>query len=297
MVTAPAYAPGGSDTVRLRDLYAKLVVGRYWILAITAISILGFSAAAFLIAPVYRAATVLVPASGDRSNLGNALNSALGQLGGLASLAGVNMGTGDLNTEEALAVLHSREFIEKFIVEENLMPRLFADNWDPKTLKWKGSPKDEPTLSRGYRRFTHGIFLVAQDKKTGLVTLEIDWTDADEAARWANELVERINAEMRGRAIAKSEASIGYLEKEMASTAAVETHMAESKLMETVVEKKMLANITNEYAFRVIDKATRPPRDEPIKPKKLLLLMAGPLVGFLFGVGVVLGYSTLREMW
>jgi uncharacterized protein involved in exopolysaccharide biosynthesis len=64
-----------------------------------------------------------------------------------------------------------------------------------------------------------------------------------------------------------------------------------------VVEKKMLANVTNEYAFRVVDKATPPSRDEAIKPKRLLLLVAGPLVGFFLGVGLVLGYATIREMW
>jgi uncharacterized protein involved in exopolysaccharide biosynthesis len=297
MMTNPAHALERRDAVRLRDVYSKLAAGRYWILAITVLSMAAFAAAAFLIVPVYRAATVLVPASTDRSNLGNALTSALGQLGGLASIAGVNVGASDLATEEALAVLRSRQFTERFISEENLLPRLFADQWDAGSLKWKGRPKDEPTLSRAYRRFSRSIFLVTQDKKTGLVTLQIDWTNADEAAQWANELIERINAEMRSRAIAKAEASTEFLEKELASPAAVETHMAESRLMETVMEKKMLANITSEYAFRVIDKAMRPSRDEPIRPKKLLLLLAGPLVGLVLGIGLVLGFGTLRELW
>src|SRR5580700_6383863 len=119
MTTNPAHALERRDAVRLRDVYSKLAAGRYWILAITVLSMAAFTAAAFLITPVYRAATVLVPASTDRSNLGNALTSALGQLGGLASIAGVNVGTSDLATEEALAVLRSRQFTERFISEEN----------------------------------------------------------------------------------------------------------------------------------------------------------------------------------
>jgi uncharacterized protein involved in exopolysaccharide biosynthesis len=102
---------------------------------------------------------------------------------------------------------------------------------------------------------------------------------------------------MRHRAIAKSEASLGYLEREMANTAAVETHLAESKLIASVVERKMLANVTTEYAFRVVDKATRPSREEAIKPKRLVLLLAGPIVGLLLGIGLVLGYATLRDLW
>jgi len=41
----------------------------------------------------------------------------------------------------------------------------------------------------------------------------------------------------------------------------------------------------------------RPSRDEPIRPKKLLLLLAGPLVGLVLGIGLVLGFGTLRELW
>jgi uncharacterized protein involved in exopolysaccharide biosynthesis len=286
-----------NDVIPLRVLFGRLVAGRRWIFACTIISTIAFAATAFLLTPIYRSSILMVPASSDRNNLGASLNSSLGQLGGLASLAGLNVGTSDVLTEESLAVLRSRQFTELFIADENLMPKFFAKQWDPATQMWKGSPKSWPTPVQAFRYFQHNLCLVTQDKKTGLVTLQIDWKVGSEAAEWANKLVARLNVEMRTRAKANADASIGFLEKEMASTTAVETRLAVSRLMEAAVKQKMLADVTQEYAFRVIDKAMAAGRDEPIRPKKLLLLVAGPFVGLVLGIGMVLGIGALKAMW
>ena len=57
----------------------------------------------------------------------------------------------------------------------------------------------------------------------------------------------------------------------------------------------MLANVTTDYAFRVVDKAVAPDADDPIRPQKVALLIAGPLAGFALGVGLVLGYRALLD--
>jgi uncharacterized protein involved in exopolysaccharide biosynthesis len=46
----------------------------------------------------------------------------------------------------------------------------------------------------------------------------------------------------------------------------------------------MVANVTHEYAFRVVDKAMPPDIDDPVRPRKLMLLLAGPFVGLVAGV-------------
>ena len=177
------------------------------------------------------------------------------------------------------------------------MPRLFADRWDAETHRWKVAVDKQPTLAQAYRHFSHDICLITQDKKTGLVTLQIDWTNPEEAAAWANKLIARLNLEMRDRAIQKADASVGYLDKEMASTSAVEIHLAVSHLIENEVKQRMLANVTPEYAFRIVDKAALPDRSDVVKPKKLLLLLAGPFVGLFLGIGGSLAYWRLKEMW
>ncbi len=99
---------------------------------------------------------------------------------------------------------------------------------------------------------------VSKDKQTGLITLAIEWRDPVQAASWANELVARLNAEMRARAIARTSASIDYLQKELANTSEVETKRAMDRVMEAQINKRMLATVTEEYALRVVDRALPP---------------------------------------
>lgn len=112
---------------------------------------------------------------------------------------------------------------------------------DAQAKRWKGDKEDWPTLAQGYKEFDREIRSVAFDRKTGLVTLQVDWHDPEVAADWANDLIARANAEMRRRAIADSRASVEYLEKELAATITVDTRTAISRLMEAQIKQRMLA--------------------------------------------------------
>jgi uncharacterized protein involved in exopolysaccharide biosynthesis len=191
--------------------------------------------------------------------------------------------------------LRSRQFTERFISDHNLLPKLFAKKWDAANNKWKVTEKEQPTLAKANAYFTKNIRTVAQDKKTGLVTLQIDWRDRNEAAAWANELVQRLNSDMRIRAIAKTDASVGYLEKELKTTSLIGTPEAINRLIESQVKQRMLASVSQEYSFRVVDKAMAVDEDDPIKPKKLLLLIAGPFFGSFLGILLVLVTGALQR--
>jgi uncharacterized protein involved in exopolysaccharide biosynthesis len=275
-------------TLNLQELFARLWNGRWWIVGSVACCIGTALAVALLSTPVYRATTVLISASTDRAGLGNSLSSALGQLGGVAALAGVNLAPNTAETEEALAVLRSREFTEKFIREEALMPVLFEKKWDASAHAWLGRPDQHPTVAQAFRYFDRSVRTVTQDKKTGLVALYIDWKNREQAAAWANEQVRRLNAEMRRRAIEQADASVGFLQKELAGTTVVDTRSAINRLIETQINKRMLANVSQEYAFRVVDRAMAPDVGDTVWPKKGLLLLGGTILGL--GIGCVLAY-------
>ncbi len=290
--TTPAADPQpggvGDSDVDLRTLLSQLWRRRWLILTITLAFTAILAAVAFLTTPVYRASTVLALGNVDRNGAG-ALGAMIGQFGGLASLAGLNVGgAGDSDTEVSLAVLRSRQFTEAFIRDRKLLPVLFDDRWDAGTATWKGPKKDWPTLAQGYKFFDREVRSIAYDRKTGLVTLQIDWRDPEIAAQWANELVTRANAEMRRRAIQDARASIDYLEKELSATTTVDTRTAISRLMEAQIRQRMLANVTFEYAFKVIDAALAPDLKDMIRPKRLLLVAFGAVLGMLVAVIVAL---------
>jgi len=271
------------QVVDLRALFGRLYAGRWLILGCVAAITLAFVAAALVIKPQYRAVTVLAPSD---TNSGN-LDSKLGDIGGLASLAGIDLGSRDKRTEEALAVMRSRTFTEAFIRDKALMPKLFASKWDSRKGAWKVAPEDQPTPYKAFKRFNK-VRSVSVDKKTGLVSVQIDWTDRNEAAAWANELVQRLNVEMRSRAIRDAEASLGFLEREEKVVENVTTRAALSRLIETQLKQRMLATVTEEYAFRFVDHALPADADDPVWPKLLPMIVAGLACGIVFGCFAVL---------
>ena len=275
------------------QLFAALWAGRWMVLLLTVILAAAGGSYAFLAPPVYRATAVLSPASTDHG-LG-AGGGALSQLGGLASLAGISLDARNSSTEEALAVFRSREFIERFIRDHDLLPRMFPRHWDMAAKRWTVSEDRQPTPARGFKYFNSKVLSVSKDKKTGLVAVTVDWRDRNEAASWANELVARVNGEMQSRAMANATAYTEYLERELASTQLLETRQAISRLIESQIKLRMVATVTPEYAFRTVDRALPPDRDDRLAPQRLVILVASTIAGFLLGCVVVLGYQSVKR--
>ncbi len=278
-----AASPAADDQIiNDRELFAVVWKRRRLIAVCGLASTLVFSVLAFLMTPVFRGSAVLVPAVNDRSMLEGSLSSALGSVGGLASLAGLNLGSRESQVEESLAVLRSHEFTENFIETNHLMPLLFPKKWDAARGQWKGPPEEHPTLNRAFKVFDD-MRKVTRDTKTGLITLQIDFTDRYKAAEWTNLMVDQLNGEMRARAIRNSDASLGFLQKELATTIDVGTRDAVNRLIESEIKQKMLANVTQQYSLRFVDRALVPDRTDKVAPKKSLIIASGLILGVLMG--------------
>lgn len=275
----------GNNVLNLTDLVARYWRRRWLIASSASLVAVAFGLAALLMRPLYEAKALLAPVTAEQG-LG-ALSSAIGQLGGLASLVGVEVGNGDARTDEAIAVLRSRKFTRAFIEEKGLLGALYSEKFDVSKGTWKVSVRRPPTIGRAYELFDRKVRFVSRDKKTGLVLLVIQWRDRELAASWTNALVDRLNEEMRVRAIADATASISYLQRELDSTVHVDTRQAINRLVEAKIQQRMMASVTKEYAFRVVDPAAVPDADRPLRPRKTLMLIGGFAVGVLLALGVI----------
>ena len=284
-----AVAEERDDDIDLSGIARTLWARRGWVITSVTLFTVAFALAAFLIPPLYRATTILADARADSTP--SPLNAALGALGNLATAARINI-PGATYVDEAMAVMRSREFTEGFIRDEGIMPDLFPGLFDRTTGDWIGGDEEPPTLAKAYKRFNE-IRSVSQSGRGGLITVSIEWRDPIKAAHWANAIVARVNGEMRTRAIEATRLSVNYLEEELTTTSTIETRMAINRLMEAQINQRMLANVTTEYAFRVIDKALPPDPDDTVGPRKLVLVLLGPIVGFVFGVFAVLTWNII----
>jgi uncharacterized protein involved in exopolysaccharide biosynthesis len=234
-------------------------------------------------APVYRAETVVTVAMDETTDA-----RPLGAFGGFASLAGFGMGGG--GGLHADAVLESKAFTEQFIVDHNLLPLLYRGLWDEEASQWLSEVEDPPSV-RDARRRLAAQRSVKADPLTGLITLSIDWTDPQEAADWANQMIVDVNDLLRRKALKEAELALAYLESKLESVAVVEIRETIYPLIEQQMSKAALANIREEYALRVIDPALPPDLDHNIRPNPPFMAIIGGMLGLLMGLTIVM---TLR---
>jgi uncharacterized protein involved in exopolysaccharide biosynthesis len=135
----------------------------------------------------------------------------VGQLGGLANLAGLGGAFAMSKSREAQATLASNRLLEEFI-RRNKLKMTLADSADRATVWW------------AVKKFKEQILSIDQEKDTGVITVVVEWTDPVVAARWANELIGLVNELVRARAIRDSTRNIDYLEKQVEQTNVVELH-------------------------------------------------------------------------
>ncbi len=281
------------DEVSLLDLW--LILRKEWIL-LTATTVTGIAVAvvaALIMTPIYRAEVIVTEVDSGRGGQ-SAASALLSQFGGLSSLAGLNLRGLAGKRNDGRTIIQSRTFIEQFIMEQDLMPMIYADLWDEAAQDWDADVVRAPAYWQGANRFGNDVFYIEEDNKTGLLTLAIEWEDPEIAANWANRLVELANEIAREQDIKTAERNIAYLNEQIEMTNAVELERVLYNLVETEQKTLMLANAREEYVFQVVDPAVVPV--SVAKPKPLFLLILGAFSGGFLGLVAVIARSVAKGL-
>lgn len=257
----------GEEVLDIRRFVAAAAAHRVLFFFVFILFVAAAVAIAFLYPKTYRAEVVLVPASES------AASSALSSLGSLGSLAGlIGIEGGSTNSTVALEKLRSRGFTKRFVERHNLIETLFPD-YEEKDLR----------LWDAYERFDELRNVVSEDGGT-LVRVMVDWRDPEIAARWANQLVADLNAEIREGVTEESRKKLKYLERESAKTSNANLRTAIFGLMEAEIQEIMLASVVEEYAFKIVDPAEPPDVEDFVFPRRELTILAGIIFGLLAGM-------------
>ncbi|MDA9878093.1 Wzz/FepE/Etk N-terminal domain-containing protein [Luminiphilus sp.] len=290
------------DEIDLKELFGVLWAGKILIIAITAIFAIGSVLVALSIPNQYKATAVLAPAQAD----GGGLSSALGQLGGLASLAGVSIGAGE-STESQIAqeIMKSWSFIESFIAENNLEVEVYAaegwskssrelkiddDVYDVNAQAWLLEDGDTgelrpPTSWELFERFDE-MLSVSQDTKTGLVSVSIEYYSPQIAKDWLDLYMASINKHMQARQVAKVSRNISYLEAQITKTSITEMREVFYTIIEEQTKNKMVAEASPDYAFVAVSSSMVP--EQKSKPSRALICILGTIFGAVLATLLVL---------
>ena len=293
-----------NDEIDLRELFSVLWDGKVWISAITASAAAISVFVALSLPNIYESKALLAPKSDGGSG---GLSRLAAQYGGLASLAGINLsgvGGGDVS-KAALAQekLKSLSFFKEHLYSEVLVDLMAVDYWDAATgeividssvynqgtsqwIREVSFPrKAKPSAQEAHKAFMEAIAL-SEDKQSGFVTLSVQHESPVVAKEWAELLIDRINEEIRAEDVGEAEASIAFLEAQREQTSLVSLDEVFAQLIEEQTKTIMLANVSKDYVFDIIDPPVVP--ELKSKPSRALICVSGTLLGGMLGVVLVL---------
>lgn len=299
---------GYSDEVDLIKLFSVIWKGKWIIITVTFLFALSSVCLALYLPNEYKASAVVQP----NDSGGGKMASLAGQFGGLASLAGINLGAGESSDAViAMEVIQSWGFAESFIKKHNLSVPLFAakkwseknnslildDNlYDAKSSTWlREAPKGkttEPTSWELYKIYKERVD-ISQDKETGLVSISVTFFSPIMAKQLADWLVEDINLFMKERALKEANESIQYLEEQIRQTSIAEIRTAFSELIQEQHKTKMLAQVSDEYVFKTISEVKIP--EEKAKPRRVMICIVGFILGLILSIAFVLVRSYINK--
>jgi len=289
------------DEIDLRELWRAVWSGKWLIVAITSVFAVCSVLYALSLPNEYKSTALLAPASSSSSSQ---LGKLAGQFGGLASLAGINLGGGGAEDKSVVAmeIIKTWGFLEKFIKENNIQVEVFAaegwdrtsnqlvinsDLYDMDNKKWvrefdasKGQ-KAEPSSWELYEELKDRIS-VSQDKTSGLVSLSVEYYSPTIAKQWTDKLVKAINGHIQKQDREEATKSIQYLNAKIKETNIADMQSVFYQLIEEQTKTLMLAEVSEEYVFKTLSEAKVP--EEKIKPNRPLICILGALFGGMLSV-------------
>jgi uncharacterized protein involved in exopolysaccharide biosynthesis len=216
--------------------------------------------------PIFRATVIVTPVKDTGLSGEGGLGS---QLGGLASVVGVDLGQNGPN-QERQAILVSRGLVEQFVKRKDVMQLISS------------GVKPQPTLWGATERFRRTVLDIEEDKLKGTTIITMDWKDPHVAARWANDFVALANDLVRQRAITDASREVAYLNEQLQKTNELEVRKGMYNLIEVETKTLMLANGRAEYAFTVVDPAVA--AELRVSPRRTLMAVSGVAVGLFLGM-------------
>jgi len=232
---------------------------------------------------IYQVDAVVLPTQSSGSG-GGSINLPEG----LMALTGFNSQSQmSPKTKEIIKILESKAFIISFLKKNDYIPEVLnARSWDMIENKLSYSSdfdsnkrawlKKPPADLDAYKAFRRDNLIIMEDIESEFLTISIQHLSPHVALEILTTLIDDINEHMRDKDLSLADDSIDYLNNQLRQTNISEVRSVFSGIIETQLQKKLLANINQGYAFTIIDPPMLPLT--PVKPMKIFLLAISLLI-------------------
>lgn len=240
-------------------VWIKIVWKRRYLVALTvAASVISTAVYSMRLPNLYESSAVITPVgSKDKGSKGLSLFSQ--QLGGAA---GITIPAPSSSTE-ITNLLNSMMLREKIIKKYALLPALAGDEAD-------AAGGDEGKRLWAGLRALDSIIRVSSSAEENTISITAEFHDPGEAARIVDHFLDALTEQMTGEAKRVALANIGHLERQLGATSDPLIRQKIYNMIAEQVETSLMAEVKENYAFKVID----PPRvpDRKTGPKRVKML-------------------------
>ncbi|WP_367361198.1 Wzz/FepE/Etk N-terminal domain-containing protein [Syntrophus sp. (in: bacteria)] len=324
MMTEPApnlrcsTSAGEEEVIHLLDLW-RVIWKRRKFIALLAVSVVVATIGASLFMDnIYQARAVIIPITAKDSGGGGALSALASQFGGVA---GVSL-PGSSSSSEIISLLNSNILREKVVDRHRLMPVLFYERWDSRKgqwkrdegislnpLKWlmslvKAAGTSDPKGAGGTEeegvpkmwdalRLLKEIVQVNSSAKDNTIVLTVENRDPELAAKLATYFLDTLTEHMSSEAKRVALINRNYLEQQLQATADPLIRQKIYNLIAQQLETAMMAEVKENFAFKVIDPPKIP--DRKVKPKRALMAVLSLAAALFMGVFIAFFLEYLKR--
>ena len=278
--------------INLRELFDSIIDNRNLVIAVTAFFAICSIIYSLFVTELYRSDAILSLKDESSSNSQSGLAS-------IAQVAGLNFNAQSENKAAVvIETVQSREFVKHLITFEGVLPNLMAfqsfdkenettyfdsNRFDYQTKAWIKTP----SLTETHREYLKSNLNIYQDKSdTGFLYVSITHPSPIFSKNFLNLIVSEMNELVRRRDLKESEDALNYLKEELSNTKLLEMKQSINFLIQNQLEKQMLARISDDYVFRIIEPPFLP--EEKIAPKRRQVTFLGTALGFILSCTYIL---------
>lgn len=288
-------------------LIEEIKRAKYWLLLCIVLSLALATAYLKYATYTYMAEIKVVPAQSSGGQMDTTF-------GGLASVAGVSLSSGDKVAPLDLYMeqLHSRIVAVRLSTRGDLIRHIFAAEWDTKRHIWRqptssireashfiknvlGIPVSEwrPPDAARLQNYVMSTVSISQQTDKPIATIRFNDADPRFAVAFLTALHQTTDNIIRQSALQKSTEYIAYLKATIPTVTVIEQRIALSSLLSEQEKTRMLASSSAPYAADMIDIPYA--STAPTKPRPLLVLLGSVMIGLTLALAAVLVRMQFRN--
>ena len=272
------------DRIDIRELFNLLWGGKILIVIVTSV---------FYLCSMYYASN-LDDYYKSKASMSVLEKSSGGNLGGLASLAGISLSGIGIKGPRYINTVRSRAFLKQLIaVDENVLPSIVAaksydreskklvfdsEIYDVANKKW---PQGKPTHIEAYSAY-HETVQLSYEVVNGTVELYSEHISPIFAKEFLDLIIHEADDLLRQRDLKRSSEAMDYLTSELSNTSLLDIRSSINQLMLGQIQTQMMTKLSSNYVLNIIEPPFIPVRS--FKPSKSLIFLLTTLSGFALGI-------------